>query len=66
MRIQVDPDPDPQRWLKLRKMGTQRVQMKGVRLCLVRWARRAGTRDIYRALAALVRPVQNIFFLTVH
>jgi hypothetical protein len=39
-------------------MGTQRV--------LVRWARHAGTGDFYPALAALVSPVQHIFFLTVH
>ncbi len=30
---------------------------------LVRWARRAGTRNFFPALAALVIPVQNIFFL---
>jgi hypothetical protein len=29
----------------------------------VRWARRAGTRDFYPALAPLVSLVQNIFFL---
>jgi hypothetical protein len=52
--------------LKLRQMGTYRVKMKGVIPWLVRWACRAGTRDFYPALAALVRPVQNIFFLTVH
>jgi hypothetical protein len=40
--------------------------MKGVLPWLVRWARRAGTRNFYLALAALVSPVQNIFFLTVH
>jgi hypothetical protein len=40
--------------------------MKGVLPWLVRWARRAGTRDFYPALAALVSPVQNVFFLTVH
>ncbi len=33
---------------------------------LVRWTCRAGTRDICSALAALVGPVKNIFFLTVH
>jgi hypothetical protein len=33
---------------------------------LVRWARRAGTRDFYSVLAALVDPVQNILFLTAH
>ncbi len=47
-------------------MGTQRVQMKGVLPWLVRWARRAGTRDFYPALAALVSPAQNIIFLTVY
>ncbi len=35
--------------------------MKGVLPWLVRRARRAGTRDCYPALAALVSPVQNIF-----
>jgi hypothetical protein len=48
--------------LKLRLVGTQRVQIKGGLPWLVRWACRAGT----RALAALVGPVHNIFFLTVH
>jgi hypothetical protein len=47
-------------------MGTQRVQMKGVLPRLIRWARHAGTRDFYLALAALVSPVQNIFFLSGH
>jgi hypothetical protein len=47
-------------------MGTQRVQMKDVLRWLDCWARRAGTRDFYPALAALVSPVQNMFFLTVH
>ncbi len=45
-------------------MGTQRVQMKGVLHWLVRWAYRDGTRDFCPALAALVGPVQNIFFPT--
>ncbi len=45
--------------LKLRWMGTQRVQMKGVLPWLVRWACRAGPRD-------LVSSVQNVFCLTVH
>jgi hypothetical protein len=40
--------------LKLRQMGTQRVQMKGVL--------RAGTRGFCPALAVLVGPVQNLFF----
>jgi hypothetical protein len=46
-------------------MGTQRVQMKGALPWLVRWACRVGTRDFCPALAALVRPVKSIFFLTV-
>jgi hypothetical protein len=36
--------------------------MKEVPSCLVR----AGTKDLYPALAALVSPVQNIFFLTAY
>jgi hypothetical protein len=40
--------------------------MKGILPWLVRWDRRAGTRECYPALAALVSPVQNIFFLTLH
>jgi hypothetical protein len=36
--------------------------MKGV----LRWALHSSTRDFCPALAALVGPVQNIFFLTVH
>jgi hypothetical protein len=36
--------------------------MKGFPSWLVHWARLAGTRD----LAALVRPVEKVFFLTVH
>ena len=47
--------------LKLREMGTQGVQMKGVLPCLARWARCAGTRDFCPALAALFGPVLNIF-----
>jgi hypothetical protein len=47
-------------------MGTQRVQIKGVLPWLVRWTRRAGTIEFRPALAALVSPVQNIIFLTVH
>ncbi len=46
--------------------GIQRVQMKGALPWLVSWACRAGTRDFCSTLAALVGPVQNIFFLTVH
>ncbi len=47
-------------------MGTQTAQMKGVLSWLVRWACRDGTRDFCSALVALVGPVQNMFFLTVH
>jgi hypothetical protein len=47
-------------------MGTQRVEVKGVIPWLFHWACRAGTRDYCSALAALVGPVQNIFFVTVH
>jgi hypothetical protein len=47
-------------------MWTQRVQMKGILPWLIPCARRAGTRDYYPVLAALVSVVQNIFFLTVH
>jgi hypothetical protein len=36
--------------------------MKGVFYWLVRWACRAGTGDFCSALAALISPVQNIFF----
>ena len=43
-------------------MGTQRVQMTVVLPWLVRWACLAGKRDFCSALAALVSPVQNIFF----
>jgi hypothetical protein len=46
-------------------MGTQIIKMKAVLSCLVHWASRAGTRDYCSALAALVGPVQNIFFLAV-
>jgi hypothetical protein len=52
--------------LNLRQMGAHRVQIKAVLHWLVRWACRAGTRDFCSALAALVGPAQNIFFLTVH
>ncbi len=47
-------------------MGTQRVQMKGFPslVGLVGLSFRAGTRDFYHVLAALVGPVQNIFFLS--
>ena len=48
------------------KMGTQRGQMNGVLSWLVRWAGPAGTRlkGYCSDLAALVGPVQNIFFHT--
>jgi hypothetical protein len=39
------------------------VQLKGVLPWLVTWACRTGTRDFCPALAALVGPVQNIFFI---
>ncbi len=44
-------------------MGIQGVQKKGVLAWLVPWARCAGTRDFFPALAAQVK---NMFFLTVH
>jgi hypothetical protein len=47
-------------------MGAQGVQMKGSFPWLFSWALRAGTKDFCPALVALVGPVQNIFFLTVH
>jgi hypothetical protein len=40
--------------------------MKGVLSWFVLWAYRAGTRDLCSALAALVGPVQNMFFITIH
>ena len=43
-------------------VGTQRVHTKGVLPWFVRRARRAGTRDLYPALAALVSPVKKILF----
>ncbi len=43
-----------------------RIQDIFLKPWLVRWACRAGTRDFSSALAALIGPVQNIFFLTVH
>ncbi len=51
--------------LKLRYMGTQRGQIKGVLSWLARWACRTSTRDFCSALAAIVGPVQNIFLITV-
>jgi hypothetical protein len=47
-------------------MGTHRVDMKEVLPWLVRWACRLDTRYFCSALAALVGPLQNIIFLTVH
>jgi hypothetical protein len=47
-------------------METHGVHMKGVLSWLVRWARRADTRDFCRALAALVGTVQNILFPLPH
>jgi hypothetical protein len=46
--------------------GTQRGQLTGVLSWWVHWAYRACTKDFCSALAALVGPVQNNFFLTVH
>jgi hypothetical protein len=47
--------------------GDYGVQMKRVLPWLVGWlAGRAGTRDFYPALAALVSLVQNVFILTIH
>jgi hypothetical protein len=45
-------------------MGSQRVQTEGALPWLVRWGRRAGTRDIYPALAALLtgQPSTKYFF----
>jgi hypothetical protein len=40
--------------------------MKGVLPWLVRWAGHAGTSDFSPALAALVGPVQNIYFFQLH
>ncbi len=45
-------------------MWTLGLHMKEVLPCLVRWARRAGTRDFCSYLADLVGPVQ--IFLTAH
>ncbi len=46
----------------MRQMGTHGVQMKGVIPWLIRLARRADKKYFYPDLAALVSPVQNIFF----
>jgi hypothetical protein len=40
--------------------------MKGSFPGWFRWARRAGTRDFYPAMAVLVSLEQNIFFLAAH
>ncbi len=47
-------------------MGAQGVHVKGVLPWLGRWVCRAGTRDFCPALAALIGPVRNFVFLTVH
>ncbi len=64
--VHGDGGGGPSRLFKLRQMGTQRVQMKGVLPWLFRWAHRAGTIDFCHAFAALVGPVQNIFSLPLH
>jgi hypothetical protein len=43
------------------QIRTQGVHLKGVLPRLDHWAHRVVTRDCCPALAALVRPVQNIF-----
>ncbi len=52
--------------LKLRWMGTLRVQTIGVLPWLVRCTHRAGTIDFCPSLATLVSTVQNITSLTIH
>jgi hypothetical protein len=54
--------------LKLRQRGLKdsRSTYERVLPWLFHWACRAGTRDFWTALAALVGPVQNIFFLAIH
>jgi hypothetical protein len=54
------------RLLKLRGMGTQRVHRKGVLPWLFRLGLSCRYNSFCSALAALVSPVQNIFFLAVH
>ncbi len=49
--------------LKLRQMGTYRVQMKEVLSWLVWWARCAGTRDFYPCLGCSSRSSTKYFFL---
>jgi hypothetical protein len=46
--------------------GDSKSTMKGVLPWLIYWVCRAGIRVFRYALVALVGPVQNIFFLTVH
>ncbi len=48
--------------LKLRWMGTHRVQMKGFIPWLFRWASRAGSRDFCSALAVPFGPSPKYFF----
>jgi hypothetical protein len=47
-------------------MGTQRVQNERLPSLVVRWACCAGIRDFLFLFAALVGPLQTIFFLTAH
>ncbi len=51
---------------KLRQIGTYGVQMKGALPWLAHWALLPGKIDFCPALAALVCPVQKIFFLAIH
>ncbi len=50
--------------IKTEANGDSMSTIKEILSWLVCWARRAGIRDFSLALAALVGPVQNIFFLT--
>ena len=51
--------------LKLRWMGTQRVQMKGVLPWLIRWACIADTKDFFLVLPLVLQSAQyKIFFHT--
>jgi hypothetical protein len=47
-------------------METYGVQMQSDPSLLVRWARRAATKDFYPALAALASRVQNLFSSSHH
>jgi hypothetical protein len=49
--------------LKLRQMGTERVQMKGALPWLVYWALHASTRGFCLASAALLGTVQNMYYV---